>query len=374
MRPAAPRLARRRPARRSRSPLGALGACTAGGTSTDADWAACCVARRRPRRDRPAGLGGTTPPGDGTERSRRPRGRRGWPAGRADVLVVSLVDGSLRTSDPIDPGDDPTWRKVSATGADGEQADGSLLLPVVGPGGRPGRRARRRPRRGPAPDAHRPVGPTPRSRSTSDEPVVGRAAGVGRSDDLVAIVTGRRRDAPASILVDTTTGRDRRRARPAAGSSRRRRTAARWPWWSPARDTDRDPDDDGWLGSMAGRRSAIDRCAPGAVSVASMALDADGHAAGGRLARATAARSGSPCHDRIGRLAARGVAADGQARRERWSPGSADPFRQRAARVRRSGPAPASPRRSRPGRPRAASRPKTFWRVRRWTHDPQLSK
>jgi hypothetical protein len=124
-------------------------------------------------------------------------------AGRGDVLVAGLIDGSLRTSTPITSDASPTWRKVKAAGADGDQVDGPYYFPTWDPeGGRFGALA------GDLDvDAHLVlVDPSTSSAFDIDlgRPVAATPpAWVG--PDLVAITVGDA-SSPGSILVDTTTG------------------------------------------------------------------------------------------------------------------------------------------------------------------------
>ena len=124
-------------------------------------------------------------------------------AGRGDVLVAGLVDGSLRTSDPIGDDPSPTWRAVKAAGADGDPVGGPFYFPSWDPeGGRFATLAGDLDA-----DAHLVL--VDPSTSSAFDVDLGRAvvaappAWVG--PDLLAIPVG---DAsqPGSVLLDTTTG------------------------------------------------------------------------------------------------------------------------------------------------------------------------
>ena len=124
-------------------------------------------------------------------------------AGRADVLVVSLADGSLRISDPVRAGDEPSWQTPKATLASGDQAAGPMYFPSWDPeGGRVAALAG-------ALDADPRLVLVDPSVDSAFEIDLGRPVAAAPpawvGPDLVAIVTGPG-DAPTSILVDTTSG------------------------------------------------------------------------------------------------------------------------------------------------------------------------
>ena len=97
--------------------------------------------------------------GSRTRRDRGDAGRR--PRGSRPVVPTSSSPGwataSLRTSDPIEAGTDPTWREPDARGAHRRSGRGPGLLPDLGSRGRPVRGPRRRPRGDAAPEPHRPI-------------------------------------------------------------------------------------------------------------------------------------------------------------------------------------------------------------------------
>lgn len=123
-------------------------------------------------------------------------------AGRADVLVAVVGEGSLRISEPLRPDREASWSRPEALGVDGEPAKGPFYFPTWDPEG--GRFAAL------AGDLDA------EARLTLVDPTVGSALEVdlGRAvaaappawvgDDLVAVLTGTTDD-PGSILVDTTT-------------------------------------------------------------------------------------------------------------------------------------------------------------------------
>lgn len=123
-------------------------------------------------------------------------------AGRADVLVAAVGQGSLRISEPLRPDRKANWRRPDAIDATGDEAEGPFYFPTWDPEG--GRFAAL------AGD------PDVDARLTLVDPTVGSAFEIdlGRAvaaappawvgDDLVAVLTGTLDD-PGSILVDTTT-------------------------------------------------------------------------------------------------------------------------------------------------------------------------
>lgn len=124
-------------------------------------------------------------------------------AGRGDVLAVGLADGSLRTSTPISTDASPTWRKVKATGADGDAPSGPFYFPSWDPEG--GRFAVLSGALDA--DAHLTLlDPSTGSAFDIDlERPVAAAPPAWVGPDRVALAVGDATD-PGSILVDTTTG------------------------------------------------------------------------------------------------------------------------------------------------------------------------
>ena len=231
-----------------------------------------------------------TPPGDGVDVV--VPDRTTWvAAGRADVLAVSLADGSLRISGPVRAGDKPSWQQPKATLVTGEQAAGPMYFPSWDPeGGRVAALA------GPLDADPRLVLIDPSVDSAFEidlgQPVTAAPpAWVG--PDVVAIVTGPD-DAPTSILVDTTSGDGTpgpSGARLLASSADGKMLAAVEPGAEPivVRATT------AWLDRGGAIVASVDP-PEGAVSVASMALDATGQ----RLAVAWLERGGSvrvECYD-----------------------------------------------------------------------------
>jgi hypothetical protein len=182
--------------------LAVLAGCSVLDGSSDADVGGLLVLAGKPG----DAVLRSWPPGSGADDDRAVKTADGttWvAAGRGDVLVGGLVDGSLRTSDPITDDAAPTWRKVKAAGADGDPVDGPFYFPSWDPeGGRFAALAGDLDA-----DAHVVlVDPTTRSAFDIDleRPVVSApAAWVG--DDLLAIPVGDAAE-PGSILVDTTNG------------------------------------------------------------------------------------------------------------------------------------------------------------------------
>jgi hypothetical protein len=123
-------------------------------------------------------------------------------AGRADVLVLGLADGTIWISDPIRANRGPTWENAMATLATGAEAVGPFAFPVWDlDGGRVAAVAGDF-------DADPRLALIDPSGWTASEIELGRPVGhapptwVG--PDLVAIVTGTD-EAPTSVLVDTVT-------------------------------------------------------------------------------------------------------------------------------------------------------------------------
>ena len=140
---------------------------------------------------------------DASEDIKTPDGMSWVSAGRADVLVGGLGDGSLRTSSPVTAGDDPTWHKVKAAGADGHQAADPFYFPTWDPEG--GRFAALAGDLDADPRLTL-IDPTAGSAFEIElqRPVAGAPpAWVG--PDLVAVAVGDATN-PGSILIDTTTG------------------------------------------------------------------------------------------------------------------------------------------------------------------------
>ncbi len=211
---------------------------------------------------------------DGGDAVKTPKGTAWVAAGRAAVLVASLVGGDLRTSDPIHAGDAPTWRKVSAAGADGQDAAGPFYFPTWDPEG--GRFAALAGDLDAAPVLTL-VDPSAGSAFEVDlgRPVVAAPpAWVG--PDLVAIAVGDA-SAPGSILVDTTTGEIR--DGPAGG--RLFATSADGATIAVVGDGDTITirSTEGWLAGDGSSIGSVD-APPGAVAPTALALDADA----GRLA------------------------------------------------------------------------------------------
>ena len=181
---------------------GAVGACDTGLGTATADLGGLLTLAGDPG---DATLS-TWPPGSGTdgdETVKTPKGTAWVAAGRSDVLVATLVDGSLRTSDPIHPGEVPAWRKVVATGGDGHTAAGPFYFPTWDPEG--GRFAALAGDLDAAPTLTLidPSGGSAFEIELGRPVVAAPPAWVGA--DLVAIAVGDA-TAPGSILIDTTTG------------------------------------------------------------------------------------------------------------------------------------------------------------------------
>jgi hypothetical protein len=203
------------------------------------------------------------------------RGTAWVAAGRADVLVAVIADGSLRISDPLQAGRKPTWREPDAAGASGEPATGPFYFPTWDPEG--GRFAAL------AGDLDA------AARLTLVDPTVGAALEIELGQpvaaappvwvgsDLVAILTGTAGD-PASILVDTTTGdvRDGPRGARLLATSPDGATVA-------IVGDDGDPvtirTTDAWLTGDGSAIGSVDP-PPDAITASAVALDAGG----GRLA------------------------------------------------------------------------------------------
>ena len=212
-------------------------------------------------------------------------------AGRADVLVVSLADGSLRFSDPVRAGDKPDWQPPQATLVTGDQAEGPMYFPSWDPeGGRVAALAG-------ALDADPRLVLIDPSVDSAFEIDLGRPVAAAPpawvGPDLVAVVTGPG-DAPTSILVDTTssdTTPGPSGARLLATSADGETLAAVEPGAEPVvvRTTA------AWLDRGGAIVASVDP-PDGAVSVTSMALDATGD----RLAVAWLEAGGSiriECYD-----------------------------------------------------------------------------
>jgi hypothetical protein len=193
-------------------------------------------------------------------------------AGLGDVLVGGLVDGSLRTSDPITQDATPAWRKVKAAGADGHPVGAPFYFPTWDPEG--GRFAAL------AGDLDVDARLTLIDPSTAGafdidlgRPVVAAPpAWVGA--DLVAIAVGDATD-PGSILVDTTTGE----ARDGPSGGRLFATSADGAIIAVVGGEAGDQivvrSTDGWLAGDGSSIGSID-APPDVVAPTALALDADG--------------------------------------------------------------------------------------------------
>jgi len=195
-----------------------------------------------------------------------------WVAGGlADVLVAGLVDGSLRTSDPLSD-TTATWHKVAAKGAEGTVVQGPFYFPTWDPeGGRFAALAGDL-------DADPRLTLVDPSTGSAFEVALGRPvveappAWVG--DDLVAVAVG---DAstPGAVLVDTTTAKVR------DGPSGGRLLATSADGATIAVVGGRDGDGitirttEGWLSGDGSSVGSIDP-PPNAVAPVSLALDAKG--------------------------------------------------------------------------------------------------
>jgi hypothetical protein len=126
-----------------------------------------------------------------------------WVAAGAAELVAGRIDGTLRTSDSMDPDVDREWIEVTAKGADGLAVDGPFFFPSWDPEG--GRFAALAGDLDTAPRLTL-VDPTVKSGLEIDlGEAVMAAPPVWVGPDLVAVAVGPE-SSPGSILVDTTTG------------------------------------------------------------------------------------------------------------------------------------------------------------------------
>ncbi len=55
-------------------------------------------------------------------------------AGDGGVLAATLVDATLRTSGPLDPGGQQIWRAMKLVDPEGAPVDGPVHVPGLGPG------------------------------------------------------------------------------------------------------------------------------------------------------------------------------------------------------------------------------------------------
>ena len=311
-----------------------------------------------------------------------PKGETTWvDPGLAGVLAATLADGTTATSDPLHLGKKLKWRAVKAVGPNGDPDRGPDTFASWEPGG--GRYATLSGR----PDDRR-WGP-----GRADRPV-----GVDHLRDPARSIGGRRpagldRQGPLRRRDRRRRGPDRdHRRRPDRGADRRPAGCA------PDRHVGRRPavatmagqgapvvvrDTTGWLGGDGSSIASIEP-AGGATTAIGFALDATGQ----RLVVAWAGQGGAvtlAIHD--ARADWRRVAkpppgpGDGARRVALAAPTGGAPGQPR----RRAGPSAPGPLRSQAVTGSAAAKmetwassgsitPKTFWRVRRWTHDPQLSK
>ena len=252
--------------------IAAAAGCTAlDGGSADADVGGLLVLAGKPGdatlRSWPAGA-----KADGDRTVTTADGTTWVAAGRGDVLVGGLIDGSLRTSDPITTDTTPTWRKVKANGADGDPLEGPFYFPSWDPEG--GRFAALSGDLDA--DAHLTlVDPSTNGAFDIDlaRPVVAAPpAWVG--PDLVAISVGDAAD-PGSVLVDTTTGE----ARDGPAGGRLLATSADGTVIAVVGGTAGDQivirSTEGWLAGDGSSIGSID-APPDIVAPTALALDADG--------------------------------------------------------------------------------------------------
>lgn len=215
----------------------------------------------------PAGAGA-----DGDRTIKTADGTTWVAAGLGDVLVGGLVDGSLRTSDPITEDATPTWRKVKATGAEGRAVEPPFYFPTWDPdGGRIAALA------GDLDVDARLALIDPSSAAAVEfdlsRPVVAAPPSwVG--PDLVAIAVGDAAD-PGSILVDTTTGE----VRDGPSGGRLFATSADGATIAVVGGEAGDQivvrSTDGWLAGDGSSIGSID-APPDVVAPTALALDADG--------------------------------------------------------------------------------------------------
>ena len=358
-------------------------------SSAVAVLAACSRPRRRRRTPRPTGWSRSSRTADRRRSSagtRRPRSRSRSSCPKGDTTWIATRSrrrprrrrwptATTATSDPVHLGKPLAWRSVKAVGPNGD-------APEVRTRSRPGIRRAAGSRRSPATSCR-----VMASGSSSSTRRSGRAVEIPIDRSVVAAP-------PVWIDAGPPRRRHRRRRRP-AGDHRRHDDGSSCPTGPPGARLLATSADGHRVATMAapgrpGRRPRHGRLAGRRRLVGRLDRAAERFDDGDRV-RARRDRSATR-----GRLAGRRTAAS------RWPSTTADRAGG-ASRNRRSAPRPRA--RSSPGgasvpnreiaaRRRWASQaetgsaaakietwassgsitPKTFWRVRRWTHDPQLSK
>ena len=301
-----------------------------------------------------------------------PKGTTWIAAGDGGQLAATLLDQTLRTSDALHPGGKQSWRKADLVDAEGAHVDGPFLFPSWDPGG-----VRYAVLAGGLDADPRLVVADPETGTAVEhllEPPIVPAPPAWLGEDRILVVTGTD-DALTSSVVDTASGdasAGPAGARLVATSADALTVAVA----GPGRDPVAFRATSDWLAGD-GSSLAIDRSAERCLDVIALALDTDGS----RLAVAWLTDGVGPG----ARLRARPRLARGRCHGREPAAGGGGGL---VALIRVAGlavgrPRPAGLRRSR--RPRSRTKietwassgsitPKTFWRVRRWTHDPQLSK
>ena len=289
-----------------------------------------------------------------------PKGGATWiSTGRSDVLAATLADGTTATSDPIRAGTTLAWRIVKAVDPTGSAPKGPDYFATWDPDG--GRYAVLA---GDllSGDAIRVVLVDPSVGSAFVIPIDGSVVAAPPAwidGDRLVVVTGDAA-APVATIVDTTTGETSggpAGARLLATSGNGRRVAT-----MDGQGAGRDPRH----GRVAGRRRVVCRFRRAAQRLDHgdrLRARRDRAASRRRVAGAGRIRHAGRPRRPVG-LASRREAGDRRCQRGRGglaALGVQAETRSEAAKIETCASS-------------GSITPKTFWRVRRWTHDPQLSK
>jgi hypothetical protein len=192
-------------------------------------------------------------------------------SGRRGVLAATLVDATLRTSDPLDPGGGQSWKQPKLVDAEGAAVDGPFMFPGWDPAG-----TRFAALAGQLDDDPRLVVVDPTEGTALeillDAPVV-PAPPVWLGKDRIAVVTGEDTDLTTTVITVTTgdpgPGPDGARLLATAADARTIAVAR------PGREPVKLLATSDWLAGGGSTVASIDP-PDKAVAATSLALDADG--------------------------------------------------------------------------------------------------